>query len=259
MKKDVATPLWETKSYYAVAHKGSLDLKHPGMVELFELAKDARKILDLGCGDGTRLSLFAKDKESVGIDGSSKAISLALKKYQGIRFIKGNIEQLPFESESFDLVYSAYVLEHLERPEKALDEALRVTAPGGRICLIAPNFGAPNRASPPFKGSRLRKFMKKTLSDFSPGARRQSLGWTKVRPIERRYEPDYDTTVEPYLGSLLRFLRDKGLTIKYSSSCWSQELPGVKIHQVFFRILGEAGLYPFNLWGPHLVVVGEKK
>ena len=260
MKNALSKSLWETEEYYKVAHEGSLDLAHPGMIELKALVEDSKRILDLGCGDGTRLSYLSKGKYGVGIDGSKKAISLAKEKYKVVEFINGNIEKLPFKDASFDLVYSAFVLEHLTQPEDVLNEAIRVTAPEGKICLIAPNFGAPNRASPPFKGSRLRKFFKKALKDLFPDKNSERLGWDKVIPIVNvGYKPDYDTTVEPYLGSLMRFLENKGLMIKLYSSCWSQELEGVKLHQKIFRALGEAGIYPFSLWGPHLLLVTEKK
>ena len=259
MKSFPSQPLWETEEYYGVAHKGSLDLAHPGMIELKRLAKDSKRILDLGCGDGTRLNFLAKGKYAVGIDGSQKAIALAKKKYGGLEFINGNIEKLPFKDGAFDLVYSAFVLEHLSKPERVLNEAIRATAPKGRLCLVAPNFGAPNRASPVFKGSRLRKLLGRGLRDFLP-SKKQGLGWDRVSPIVNKgYKPDYDTTIEPYLGSLMRFFENKGLTIKLYSSCWSQELTGAKLHQKIFKVLGEAGIYPFYFWGPHLLLVAQKK
>ena len=259
MKSFPSQPLWETEEYYEIAHKGSLDLTHPGMIELKALAKDAKRILDLGCGDGTRLNYLAKGKYAVGIDGSKKAIALANKKYGGIESIHGNIEKLPFNDGAFDLVYSAFVLEHLSKPERVLNEAMRVTALKGTICLVAPNFGAPNRASPVFRGSRIKKLFGKVLMDFFPG-NKEGLGWDRVSPIVNKdYKPDYDTTIEPYLGSLIRFFESKGLAIKSYSSCWSQELAGVKLHQKVFRVLGEAGIFPFYLWGPHLLLVAQKK
>ena len=252
--------LWETEKYYQTAHRGSLDLAHPGMVELKRLARNSRRILDLGCGEGTRLFYLSKGKAGVGIDSSKKAIILAEKKYKDHKFINGNIEQLPFENRSSDLVYSAFVLEHLKNPERVLKEAIRVTSKGGKICLIAPNFGAPNRASPPFKGSRLKKLLGKAYLDFFPGRKSEKLGWDRVSPIVNKgYKPDYDTTIEPYLGSLMRFFENKGLSIKLYSSCWSQELTGAKLHQKIFKVLGEAGIYPFYLWGPHLLLVAQKK
>jgi SAM-dependent methyltransferase len=46
---------------------------------------------------------------------------------------------LPYDDASFDLIYSNWVFEHIEEPEVAARELLRVVKPGGYICAITPN------------------------------------------------------------------------------------------------------------------------
>ena len=48
-------------------------------------------------------------------------------------------EPLPYEDARFDIVVSRYVFEHIEDPEWAAGELLRVTKPGGWICALTPN------------------------------------------------------------------------------------------------------------------------
>ena len=256
-KKHLRETVLTKDKYYRTARKGSLDVSHPGMKILLKLARDADSTLDLGCGEGTRLNLLATRGQGVGVDISSKAISLAKKKYPNFDFRVGDLEKLPFKEKSFDLVYSAFVFEHLDNPEKVIKEAIRVLTPGGKLVVIAPNFGAPNRSSPPFKGSRLVKLLAGFIKNMLPG---KSLGWAKVMPIATAgaYEIDWDTTIEPYLGSLMGFLKSLQMKIISYDSCWNEELKGAGYLQRLFRFLGEKGIYPFNLWGPHLVLVVQK-
>ncbi|MDD5147097.1 MAG: class I SAM-dependent methyltransferase [Candidatus Daviesbacteria bacterium] len=260
-KTKLENEIWRSDTYFLLAKKGSMDINHPGIKILQKLSYNARNILDLGCGEGTRLNLLlGKRTNGTGVDISPKALEMGKKSYPKIKFIKADLEKIPLRSESFDLVYSAYVFEHLTNPAKVLDEAIRLISPKGRLVLLSPNYGAPNRASPPFKGSRIKKLIEGIFNDFWNLFAVGNLVWRRVEPIvnKDRYEMDWDTTVEPYLGSFLSYIKSLNLKIEQYSSCWSEELPDARIYQKLFRILGESGIYPFNLWGPHLVVVAKK-
>jgi ubiquinone/menaquinone biosynthesis C-methylase UbiE len=250
---DLKQPVWETQNYYDIAHVASLDTKHPGISLLIELAKKSKNILDLGCGDGTKLSAVAKGKTGTGIDISSTAICIARKKYPEHTFLEGNIEKTPFDNESFDLVYSAFVFEHTRSPEKIIKEAKRILKDNGNLVIICPNYGAPNRASPPFKGSRFKKF-------FSGLFVKNDLNWNKVTPIAdlKKYDTDWDVTIEPYSLSLEKYLNNNGFKVIKNISTWEYELGGAKIYQKVFRFLGNLGIYPFRYWSPHIVIQAKK-
>ncbi len=51
-------------------------------------------------------------------------------------------EDLPFSDNSFDIVHSSNVLEHVADPEKTLSEAIRVLKPGGILHFVVPNYGS---------------------------------------------------------------------------------------------------------------------
>ena len=160
-KERLRKEVWEKDSYYRFAQEGSFNISHPGMRILKNLSKRTEKILDLGCGEGTRLNyLVGKNKKGIGIDISRTAINLARKKYSNLKFVQADLEKIPLKNDSFDLAYSAFVLEHISDPDKVLNEGIRVIQKGGYFVLIAPNYGSPNRSSPPFRGSRLKKLIK---------------------------------------------------------------------------------------------------
>ena len=89
-----------------------------------------KKILMLGCGTGEEsvlLESFGALKENlVGIDLSIKSIELAKKAYPNIEFVVGNMNELPFENESFDFVYSSLAIHYSETPENVYKEVYRI-------------------------------------------------------------------------------------------------------------------------------------
>lgn len=261
VKNKLNKEVWIKKEYYQIAKKGLDESSHEGMRILKDLATQANTILDLGCGEGSRLNKLSGRSSMVGVDFSQTAIELAKKNYPRINFIKADLEKIPLKDNSFDLVYSAFVLEHLTNPETVLHEAIRLVKNNGKIVLIAPNYGAPNRCSPPFTGDRLMKFLSGLLADFIFfSIPKKNLNWTTVEPIatKDRYEVDWDTTIEPYANTLKIFLKAHRIKIEYLSTCWSEEVSNAKIHQKVFGFLGRLGIYPFTLWGPHLVLVCRK-
>ena len=97
-------------------------------------------ILDAGCGEGFTLNKLYQEEmgeELEGIDGSEEAISIGKKIHPHLSLKRASIYKLPYKDSSFDLVLSTEVLEHLEEPEKALKEIIRVSRK--YILLSVPN------------------------------------------------------------------------------------------------------------------------
>lgn len=105
--------------------------------------RDARSVLDLGCGPGfvteeiaSRLGLAGR---VVGVDGSAEMIRRASahrKKSRSLSFQQADAGRLPFEDGAFDLVYSRFLFQHLSDPEAVAREVRRVLAPAGRLVLV---------------------------------------------------------------------------------------------------------------------------
>jgi SAM-dependent methyltransferase len=95
-----------------------------------------RRVLEVGCGAGVDLARFAKGGASVvGVDLSSSAIDLARANFEqqsltgDFRVADG--EALPFEDDSFDLVFAHGVVQYTADPQRLVDECRRVLKPGG--------------------------------------------------------------------------------------------------------------------------------
>lgn len=101
-----------------------------------------RDVLDVGCNTGYGTIRFVPvARRVVGVDVSPRAIEAALDRAvhgQPEFLLSGGLE-LPFPDDSFDLVTSFQVLEHVPDPLVFVRELIRVTRPGGKVILATPN------------------------------------------------------------------------------------------------------------------------
>ena len=97
-------------------------------------------ILDNGTGLGTYLEAIggiSPDSLRIGLEIEHERAVAALARADGI--VLGVGEQLPFADDSFDLILSNEVIEHVANDRAAVAEMARVARPGGRIVIFAPN------------------------------------------------------------------------------------------------------------------------
>jgi SAM-dependent methyltransferase len=93
-------------------------------------------VLDVATGAGYMAAAALKrSADPLGIDFSAAQINLARSRHPGIRFEQADAESLPFESETFDAVVSAFGICHLPNPDLFIREALRILKPGGRVAF----------------------------------------------------------------------------------------------------------------------------
>lgn len=93
-----------------------------------------QNVLDIGCGAGFLTNFLAQKGHLVtGIDLSETSLKVASlhDKTNSVEYIRANAYHLPFEKTKFDVVCATDVLEHLEYPERLIQEASRVLRPGG--------------------------------------------------------------------------------------------------------------------------------
>ena len=96
---------------------------------------NGKKVLMLGCGTGEESKLLetfgAEPNLLTGIDLSEKSIELANKTYPNINFVVGDMNNLPFEDNTFDFVYSSLTIHYTSTPEKVYEKVYRVLKPNG--------------------------------------------------------------------------------------------------------------------------------
>lgn len=110
------------REYVAMHHRLEVDNGH--------------RLLDMACGSGLALELAAiSGAVSAGIDASQRLVAVARDRSPDADIRVGNIEELPWEDESFDIVTSFRGI--WGTTPRAVEEAHRVLAPGGRIGITA--------------------------------------------------------------------------------------------------------------------------
>ena len=97
-------------------------------------------ILDVGAGEGFTLNKLKENnlgKKIEGIEYTKEAIDLGKKMFPEINIKQGTIYDLPYKNNSFDLIISTEVLEHLDDPAEAVKEIIRVSKK--YLLLTVPN------------------------------------------------------------------------------------------------------------------------
>jgi len=130
-----------TRRFYELVekHRYTKEWHIPGAAD-FASARGL-KVLEIGCGLGTDAAQFAEaGAVYTGIDLTEAAVELARKRFEIFnlpgKFQTADAEDLDFENESFDLVYSHGVLHHTPDTKGAVQQIYRVLRPGGRAIVM---------------------------------------------------------------------------------------------------------------------------
>ncbi|MGO9457088.1 MAG: class I SAM-dependent methyltransferase [Acidimicrobiales bacterium] len=152
-----------------------------GDLAWIEPLDEAMVVLDVACGAGHAAQTVApRVRQVVGVDLTPALLELGASRlrHDGVANVllqRANAHDLPFVDETFDVVFCRSALHHLERPEAAVAEMVRVCRHGGRIVLvdlIAPTgavrqeFDALHRLLDP---SHVRCFLESELAALLPG------------------------------------------------------------------------------------------
>jgi ubiquinone/menaquinone biosynthesis C-methylase UbiE len=99
-------------------------------------------IADLGAGDGSFSLLLAQQaKKVIAVDSSAKMIEFAREQaarheVKNVEYRIGDMEEIPIDDASVDLVFFSQSLHHALHPERAIREAWRILRPHGRAAIL---------------------------------------------------------------------------------------------------------------------------
>ena len=179
------------------------------------------QVFENGCGVGMYLARLAKEaRQAIGLE-------IELERAQDARQMASQVvcgagEHLPFPSNSFDLILSHEVLEHVQDDVQAAREIVRALRPGGRLVLFVPNRGYPFETHGIYWRGRYRfgniplvNYLPRRLRDrlaphvrvYSRGDLHRLFAGLPVRVVEQTVIfGAYDNIIarRPVLGKLLR-------------------------------------------------------
>ncbi len=156
------------------------------------------RVLDVATGTGDIASLYARKVgakgEVVGVDFSGAMIDVARKRaknsFPNLRFEVGDVLDLRFDDDTFDIASISFGIRNVDDPEAGLAEMRRVVKPGGRVAVMefppAPAWIAalPAAFSGGSTGSIPAEFFPLSAAS-SAATRRPTAIWSGLRPSSR--------------------------------------------------------------------------
>ena len=150
-------------------------------------------LLECGCGGNPEKLLLDLCSKYTAVDFSDRGIQMARAAFANLgiahEFHTADICALPFDEDTFDAVYCAHVIYHIEEPagqDAAIEELIRVVRPGGVVVLISANphplvfplrFLRRVLATAPVIGHILNRLRSKPPLPYRP----QPIGWIRRR------------------------------------------------------------------------------
>ena len=112
---------------------------------------EGKNVLDAGCGTGYGSNILAGSGAATvtGVDRAPHVIEHARSQAEPVvAFEVGDLAALPFADDAFEVAVCFEAIEHVDAPDAALDELVRVLRPGGLLAISSPNRDIYTRSNP---------------------------------------------------------------------------------------------------------------
>lgn len=134
--------------FRAANHSQSHTYLFPIVANILSDVSSGARVMDIGCGNGSFISLF-RDRgwKLYGTDFSSAGIQIATKHFPEIIFVLADATRTPmpevFQEQQgcFDAIISTEMIEHLYAPRGMLRNAYTLLKPGGKLVVSTPYHG----------------------------------------------------------------------------------------------------------------------
>ncbi|WP_170145519.1 class I SAM-dependent methyltransferase [Salinimonas sediminis] len=163
----------------------------------------ALRILEAGCGNKWQLKLNDIEYTLSGVDIDADAVSLRQSKFNDLdEVIIGDLREVALPEAAFDVIYTAYVLEHVSNVTRVLENFSRWLKPGGVIIIKVPDrdsvYGFMARSTPHWMHVYYYRLIKGNKNAGKPG-----------------YLP-YPTVYDPALArrNIQQYCQSHGLAVK---------------------------------------------
>lgn len=200
-------------------------------------------ILEAGCGRRWPYRLDDVQTFVTGVDLDEAALAIRQRDLRDLdRAIVGDLHTVAFDDASFDIVYSAYVLEHLAQAEQVLARFCAWLKPDGLLILKFPDrdsvYGFVTRMTPFWVHVAYKRYLQGKPNAGKPG-----------------FGP-YPTVHEPIIGRahFEAFLRERGLI--QTTVCGYGTLPGIQ--QLGTKLLAGLSLGRLNAAYYNLLYIAER-
>lgn len=182
------------------------------------------KILDVGCGVGAMLPMLKKFGDVTGVDNNGDAVRYAQgRPYAAV--VNADAADLPFTSNTFDVVVATDLIEHIRDEMSVLNELIRVLKPGGVLFISTAAF----------------QFLWSDLDELSHHYRRytkksllQTITKINVTPLLIRY---YNVFLAPIITVIRMFERILSHKKPINFSLRDLRTPSAAINMLLRRVL----------------------